>query len=235
MLVGAVLALPAMAADVETTQVYLDNGRLEYVGLLDSTANQRLFDLYEKLATKPTVLAIRSRGGEVYTGMQLGAWVHAHKLDVRVVEFCMSSCANYVFPAGVRKTVSNFAVIGYHGGPGDAHHLQFDEATQRRIDAMTAAEKKVFMDDLVKSSSADGQREAEYLQQIGVRADATSLGQQPRYKQILESNPDGAVWTYTLEDFAALGVRNITVINPPWKPGSAMHPNPVVMIPVEKN
>jgi len=218
----------------ESTQVYLSNGQLEYVGKLDKAANLRLFALYDALPIKPTVLSVRSPGGEVYTGMQLGNWVRKHKLDVQVLELCFSSCANYVFPAGIHKIVSNFAVIGYHGGPGDPKHLAFDESTQKMYDALSPVEQKALMDDINKTSLEDGQREAQYLQQLGVRTDISSLGQAEQYASLLKQNPNTAGWTYTLEDFALLGVRDITVINPPWKPGAAMKHMVVVTIPVDK-
>jgi len=227
-LVCALLAFPVLAAEVETTQVYIDNGQLEYVGQLDDAANRRLFDLYEKASTKPTVLDIRSIGGEVNAGMQLGSWVRARKLDVRVMEFCLSSCANYVFTAGLKKTVSNFALIGYHGGPGKS---RFDASTQKMYDALDPAGQKAFMNEIASILARDSRREADYFKQIGVRADLSSLGQQPQY-DALRNSTDAALWTYSLEGFAALGVRDITVINPPWKPGSAFRQLKAVTIPV---
>lgn len=227
-------AAPQEESTQESTQVYLSNGQLEYVGKLDKAANQRLFALYQALPLKPTVLSIRSPGGEVYTGMQLGNWVREHKLDVKVLEFCFSSCANYVFPAGIHKIVSNFAVIGYHGGPGDPKQLRFDEATQKMYDALSPVEQKALMDDIHKTSIEDGQREAQYLQQLGVRTDISSLGQAEQYASLLKQSPDTAGWTYTLDGFALLGVRDINVINPPWKPGAGMQHMVVVTIPVGK-
>ena len=206
------------AAELEQTQVYISNGQLEYVGELNAAANQRLFDLYEKVSPKPTVLAIRSPGGEVNAGMSLGTWVHARALHVQVLEFCLSSCANYVFPAGNQKILSNFAVIGYHGGPGDPAKLAFDAPTQAMYDSLDAAQQKAFMDGLAKLSGRDGQREAEYYRQLGVRSDISSLGQDSQFDALNKANPDAAGWTYTLEGFSLLGVRNVSVINPPWKP-----------------
>ena len=211
---------PRAHASAETTQVYLDDGELNYVGALDEEANKRLFALYEGLAVKPTVLSIRSTGGEVNTGMALGRWVYERRLDIKVMEFCLSSCANYVFPAAQRKTVSNFAVIGYHGGPSSGK-VGFSESLQKMLDAMPPAERKAFMDDLYKDINADGEKERAYLRAIGVREDLSTLGQQPRYQQRYDADPDILGWTYSLEGFARLGVHGITVINPPWKPGSA--------------
>ncbi len=227
------LSSSAFAADGETTQVYFSNGQLEYVGAIDGNANQRLFDLYDKLANKPTTLSIRSIGGNVNPGMELGAWVHAKRLNVKVMEFCFSSCANYVFTGAIKKTVSNFAMIGYHGGPGDPEKLEFDPQTQAMFDALPAAEKKALMDNIKKDSVLLGHREAAYFQKIGVRADISSLGQGDQFKPLLDKHPDTRGWTYSLADFALLGVRDITVINPPWKPGAASKETAVVTIPVD--
>lgn len=220
-LLSLLAASPLARSAPETTQVYLDNGELHYVGGLDEEANKRLFALYDSPAVKPTVLSIRSKGGEVNVGMALGRWVRERRLEIKVMEFCLSSCANYVFPAAQQKTVSNFAVIGYHGGPSSGK-VGFSETLQKMIDAMQPAERKAFMDDLYKDINADGEKERAYLRSLGVREDLSTLGQQPRYQQRYDADPDILGWTYSLQGFARLGVHGITVINPPWKPGSAM-------------
>jgi hypothetical protein len=215
----AALALPAFAADTpaEQTQVYYAHNRLNYDGDITADANKKLYALYESLHDKPTVLSILSGGGPADLGMELGEWVHAHKLDVRVVEFCMSSCANYVFPAAIHKTVSNFAIIGYHGGMKLAK-FALDEQTQKMYDAMTADQQKAFMDGIHKSMQPLADREHAFLASIGVSDDLTTLGQQERYQRLYRDEPKVIGWSYSLEDFARLGVRDITVINPPWKP-----------------
>ena len=232
---AALLALssPAMAAGDDTTQVYFSNGQLEYVGSINQKANQQLIALYDSLAAKPAVLSIRSPGGEVNAGMDLGSWVRAHKLNVRVMEFCLSSCANYVFPAGIEKIVSNFAMIGYHGGPGKLEKLTLDESAQKIYDALPPDQQKALMAEFASVSQQGGRREAQYFEQLGVRADISSLGQSQRYDQFVKANPNAAGWTYSLEDFARLGVRDISVINPPWKPGSASRTLVFLTIPVD--
>lgn len=86
---------------------------------------------------------------------------------------------------------------------------------------MPPAQRKAFIDDLDKSIEAKGAKERAYLRSLGVSEDLSTLGQQPRYQQRYLADPDILGWTYSLEGFARLGVRGITVINPPWKPGSA--------------
>lgn len=81
----------ATIADSERTRVFVDNGELHYAGALDQGANERLFALYDGLDEKPTRLAITSAGGDVEVGLDLGEWLYAKGLDVRVPAYCLSS------------------------------------------------------------------------------------------------------------------------------------------------
>ena len=47
----------------------------------------------------------------------------------------------------------------------------------------------------------------------------TTLGQTPYYEQRY-GNTEAIGWSYSVASFARLGVKNITVVNPPWKPRS---------------
>jgi len=205
----------------DPTQVYVADGELVYVGLLDPQANARLFALYDSLKDKPAVLSIRSRGGTTGNGLALGRWVRDHKLDVKVMEYCMSSCANYVFPAGIHKLVSNFAVIGFHGGLS-SKSFQFDAATQTMFDALPPERRKAMLAQIESTIRDDAKQEQAYFGTLGVRADYVTLGQEERYQRHQRSDPNSVGWTYSLDGFARLGVRDITVINPPWRPGSAL-------------
>lgn len=209
------------AANVDATQVYFLDNELVYAGKLDPDANQRLFALYDSLKDKPTVLSIRSVGGSTTDGLALGQWVRDHKLDVKVVEYCMSSCANYVFPAGVRKEVSNFAVIGFHGGLSSAS-FTVEEATQKMLDSLPPDQRKAMLAQFQATIDTDAKKEQAYLAALGVRGDYVTLGQEERYQRLYPDDPKVVGWTYSLEDFGRLGVHGISVINPPWRPGSAL-------------
>jgi hypothetical protein len=160
------------------------------------------------------VLAIRSRGGDVVPGMALGEWVHAHKLDVKVMEFCLSSCANYVFTAGSRKIVSNLAMIGYHGGLSSVD-FSVGGSDKAKYDAMTQVQQAAYKAEFKKSLQPQVDRETAFFKTIGVRQDITTYGQQARFDK-LAANFDG--WTFTQDGFKRFGVEHIEVINPPWAP-----------------
>jgi hypothetical protein len=211
----------ALARAGDSTQVYVDRSELHYVGVLDAQANARLFALYDGLKDKPTTLSIRSQGGPTDHGLALGQWVHDHKLDLKVLEYCLSSCANYVFPAGAHKVVSNFAVIGLHGGLSSAS-FNFDEATKKMLDAMPPKERQAMIDQIHGSIRQDAVKEQAYLKALGVRTDYVTLGQEERHQRLYRDDPKTIGWTYTLDGFGRMGIHDISVINPPWRPGSAL-------------
>lgn len=93
-------------------------GDVYYSGIINQENNQQFFKTMS--ARKPRRLLISSSGGEVAAGIALGYWVHENKLDVVVETFCLSSCANYVFTAGVNKVIRPGAVVAWHG---NYHHL----------------------------------------------------------------------------------------------------------------
>ncbi len=201
-----------------TTHVYVIDGELVYAGALDTLANRRLFRLYESLKEKPKVLSIQSVGGSVLTGISLGSWVRANSLDVKVLEYCLSSCANYVFPAGRRKIVSNFALIGYHGGANSAY-LGISAASKKVLAEQPRSEGfRKMADSMLKSVRNQAQQELAFLKILGVDVDLVSRGQEDRYQGLFKEHPKTKGWTYSAADFERMGVHRIDVINPPWLP-----------------
>lgn len=210
--------LQALASD-EETHVYLAGGELGYIGSLTAEANAKLFALYESQEKKPATLSIRSPGGDTTAGMELGRWVHENKMDVKVLEGCYSSCANYVFTAARRKIVSNFAHIGYHGGLSSMSFKIDDASVAALVDAQKDGEKitrENAMAAIKKMFAPQLELETKYFQMIGVQQRITTLGQSEKSKKSAPKDAEG--WTYSAKDFAKLGVSNIQVINPPWRP-----------------
>lgn len=207
--------------DEPVTQVYIAAGELHYVGPLTADANARAMALFNAQKKKPGTLAIRSPGGDTSDGMELGAWVRQNKLAVKVLELCFSSCANYVFPAAQKKIVSNFAVVGYHGGLSSQSFGLADEQ-EAELDALPVAERAQaraqLIDSIKKELSTQLEQERQYFKVIGVQQRITTLGQAASYRKLAESNEQHMGWYYTIDDFAKLGVSNIQVINPPWRP-----------------
>ncbi len=105
--------------------------RVYYTGAISTQHNERFFSSIQKQPVER--LIITSSGGEVAAAIELGLWLHERQLDIEVPEYCLSSCANYVFPAARNKLIRDNAIVAWHG---NYHHLKStglwrDEITQR--------------------------------------------------------------------------------------------------------
>lgn len=121
--------LPSVATRGAFAVTRPSEGTLGYSGVLTEDGLDALVRAADE---RVHTLMVRSNGGEVGIGTEFGEWVRAHELDVVVVDYCLSSCANYVFTAGRKKTILPGAVVAWHGnarqrGIGDELE-QFDVA-----------------------------------------------------------------------------------------------------------
>lgn len=61
-------------------------------------------------------ISISSEGGVTEAALDMAEEIQRRKLDIKVVDICISSCANYLFVAGAKREVLPHAVVAWHGG-----------------------------------------------------------------------------------------------------------------------
>lgn len=108
-----ILAVMMWIAGPAGAEVSVSADTAWYSGSISTELNQQFFEAVQGRAVKR--LIITSDGGAVEAGIALGVWVFENKLDIEVPEYCLSSCANYVFPAGRNKFIGESAVVAWHG------------------------------------------------------------------------------------------------------------------------
>lgn len=59
---------------------------------------------------------ITSGGGDAAAALRIAKIIVANEVEVIVKDYCFSSCANYIFLSGARKSLSANSVLGFHGG-----------------------------------------------------------------------------------------------------------------------
>jgi len=210
-------ALASAQPSEPQTIVTLSNDVLTLNGTLTQEATDTVQTLFNQAKEKPTTLNISSDGGDILVGMALGQWVFEQQLDVRVDQYCLSSCANYIFPAGKTKYLGNRALIGYHGGASsdkfDTSEMDQSHAELPESERLKEEEKaKKAMDDYLADAR---EKEAKFYRMIGVQQRISTLGQDRKYDNYCDQNCYG--WTYIPADFAKFGVTNIIVTSPPWQ------------------
>lgn len=96
-------------------------------------------------------LRIWSGGGEVGGAIDTARWVHRNGIDVIVDGPCLSSCANYIFPAGREKYIVGEGYVAWHGNLQhrlyqDAHGLRKLEGEQALFAPFAARERAFYAD-----------------------------------------------------------------------------------------
>lgn len=105
----------------EETAVHIDeDGTLAYQGHITAEANTRAMELFEQAPSPPERLLISSNGGKLMESLDLAEWVAPQQLDVEVGKQCLSSCADYIFPAGQTKWLRRDSVLVWHGSAWQA-------------------------------------------------------------------------------------------------------------------
>ena len=192
------------------TSVTLSSDTIYYHGPLSEEANNKVNSLITKESSKIKWFSITSTGGEVNKGMALGDIIFKHNLNVEVNEYCLSSCANYVFTSAQHHRISNYATIGFHGGA-----TGMKKGIEAFLESLPENEQKAKKEALKSYAKKTITREKNFFNKIGVNQKITTLGQDAKYQE--QHNLNNYVgWYYSLEDLKKLGVKNVEVINPHW-------------------
>jgi len=109
----SILGEAAEDPSAEEATITLDGAKATYAGKITDPNVECFMDTVK--GKKVSMLVISSSGGEINAGMRMGEWVFDNQVDVVVERMCMSSCANYVFPAGRNKTIRTNSIVAWHG------------------------------------------------------------------------------------------------------------------------
>jgi hypothetical protein len=197
---AVLLAAVLCIANPANADISLAAGVAYYRGFISAEQNQRLLEVVEGKVVKR--LVITSSGGEVEAGITLGFWVFNHRLNVEVREYCLSSCANYVFPAGYHKSIDAGAVVAWHG---NYNHLkqtglwQDDIASRMERHNEDAATAKIQLREDVERLVG---LENDFFARIGVNEYLCWIGKVPPYNA-----PN--YYFLSREDMAHFGVTHV--------------------------
>lgn len=162
----------------DSAEISVRGPELTYEGPLSHEANARLFALAASAVERPRTLTITSDGGDVEASMELGTWIFEKGLDVYIPEYCMSSCANYVFTAGKRKVLGDTALLIWHGGSTQEDLVGDPYAKPAYVPGVvTRTRYEELEDSLVRWQRL----ESKFFAMIGVDQDITVLGQRSGY------------------------------------------------------
>ncbi|MBS3896710.1 hypothetical protein [Silanimonas sp.] len=166
-------------------------------------SHQAVDALEAAIAVAPTTeLHIRSGGGGVPAGHRMGKLVHQHRLAVVVDQYCYSSCANYVFTAGARRTIAEGAVVVWHGNSSQKNLREFDQCgrTVSSFDNIPMPPEEVAARRADTGRARAQVADLEFFRDIGVDDYIARVGQEPRFF---------GDFTLSVVDMARFGVTGV--------------------------
>ncbi len=193
--VAALLALAGCAAPPQKPLRFTD----PVISFAGDVVTYRGYFSFRNLATiealvgsRPVkTLRIRSHGGSVNAAIDVARWVHRNGIDVIVDGGCLSSCANYVFPAGKEKHIVVGGVVGWHG---TVEHRVYLHTHGRPIDDKLG----------ISQWEALAVRERAFFSEIGINGYIGWFGRLEPYKQF-------GFYYLSAADMEYFGMKNLHV------------------------
>ncbi len=173
-----------------------------YVSEISKENNATFFSSIKNRIIKK--LRVNSSGGDVEAAIKLARWIYNNKVDIEVIEYCLSSCANYLFTAAFHKTILPGAIVAWHG---NYHHLKqtglwrddiqtrIKRTGESRVQARTHVLQQV--NHLVKL-------EQSFFKEIGIDEKICWIGKIPPYNV-------KNYYFLSVSDMHRFGVRNVTL------------------------
>ena len=139
-------------------------------------------------------LVITSRGGLVAPALDMALAIHERQLDVEVPTACVSSCANYVFPAGRHKVLGRPGAVAWHGNMTHVLYLrQTGQAT--------------WSDQEMEDARQLARREAAFFERIGVDGFVSWFAK-------IEPYNVADFYFLSAPDMERFGIRDVTIRDP---------------------
>lgn len=189
--------------DIQDVRVLLDPPHIQvkgstlfFDGKIDDGADAVVIELIKKNNIK--TLSINSIGGSVEPAMNIGLLIHQRNIDIVVRSVCASACANYLFPAGNKKTLNSDSYLLWHGSAHSPAAEFIVENNQGKMSGNQLTQTKEFQ--------ALAKKELTFYQHIGVEYTLPVCPQ--RQKDYHQRFPE-KWFSYSQKDLAAFGVNNI--------------------------
>jgi hypothetical protein len=189
-------------------QISIEGSSLRYEGVINAEGFIKIKSAIKKAKNDIQWIYINSAGGQIDISMDMGLWVFRNGLNVRVQNVCLSSCANYIFPAGKKKVIEKNAIVAWHGSAiqknlNSLEIKQIDNALASIDDpAEREKEKNKIIKDYSQYISAMKLKQENFFNKIGVNQDITVIGQSEKYNV-------KNYWAMSVEDMNKFGIMNV--------------------------
>lgn len=179
----------------------IDHNAIRFSGDIQQGDFERLKAI---LSPDDRILYLDSKGGDVEVGVRLASHLLPRQLTVIVDGICASSCANYLFTAGVNKEIRR-GWVGFHGNLTALMAQDWHEAVRKFKEEGGLSDQQI--SELYARFIALAEIEQKYLERAGVDQALFERTQKPD-----KGMGDGVPYHFLLprpETFERYGIRNV--------------------------
>jgi hypothetical protein len=208
----------------------LDDDRYTLEGQIEPADFVDIVDFYENHTDAPRRVAVDSWGGDPFSAMAIGRYIHRNNLDVEVEDVCGSACANYILPAANKKILHKHSLIFYHGGALQENLLEKMRNAKKKAGCEASAGVCVYLSDIDYNArlrrdlglredfcaraescyQAFYETEKAFYEKIGVDQKITVYGQVGEYEPLYKSGEYFGFY-YSLDGLKRLGLSGLVV------------------------
>jgi hypothetical protein len=161
----------------------LNDSTLSFRGSIDSGSEKEFLALVDARISR---VQVSTFGGDVESALVIADYLHDHKIDLEVEEVCVSSCANYWFPAANRKIVPVGAYVGFHGDVTSSIPYWHNPSAEA-----------------IKFAQETSAKEQAFYQRIGLNPKLFQFS-----IDFIETN-DVSIWAISPNEAACAGMKNL--------------------------
>ncbi|HBR0931653.1 TPA: hypothetical protein L9K91_005024 [Klebsiella variicola] len=165
-------------------------------GNISKNDDKVLSEIIENHIIPVRTISINSGGGDIETAINIGSIIYDKGISMEVRRLCLSSCANYLFPAARNKIINYGSIVGFHGSPNSD-----DSKLITTVDGVTTSDPAI----KDKIFSEIRKNDKLFYNKIHVSWMMPLCGQNENI-----GDPDTGLSTYNEKDFAQFGVKNIS-------------------------
>ncbi|MGP7256003.1 hypothetical protein ACTZQ8_25120 [Klebsiella pneumoniae] len=164
-------------------------------GNISKNDDKVLSEIIENHLIPVRTISINSGSGDIETAINIGRIIYDKGISIEVRRLCLSSCANYLFPAARNKIINYGSIIGFHGSPNSD-----DSKLITTVDGTTTSDPAI----TDKIFSEIRKTDKLFYNKIHVSWMMPLCGQKENI-----GDPDTGLSTYNEKDFAQFGVKKI--------------------------
>jgi hypothetical protein len=179
----------------------VNQSTIAFEGKIESNEYSKFTAIMDK---NVRTLMVNSSGGETSAAMKIGFDLRKFQIEIKVKNWCLSSCANYLFLGATRRYIDS-GIVGYHGNVQACFGGDKWAETKQQLIQKGLSEKEI--ESFYANTKQQIKEEERFLKLVGVSQELFNITCEPD-----KGANDGKEYAFllptkeTFEKYGVLGV-----------------------------